>query len=434
MRFLCLVLAAALLLGPPPARGQASTAATLSPSDAADAGRILLLTGDPQSAVAILEVASAQYPAEPELWFLLGLAQRDVGELGAALVSLRRAAELAPSQPRPLLEVAAILVAKGQYDEAYETFGRALRIAPDRALRRNIRRWMDRLLPLKTFALAFGLRIQPDQNPSGASGRNTVNIGGLDFQLDRAQRARPGLGLGGDVAVRYAPALNGSVHLVADGAFSALHFFGDCCDDYQITAAVGPGWFLGANSIVAQAFFRYRGYDQDPYTVEHGLRLEVGRSSASFAIRAGGEVGEARLIALNVPGDVWRGYLSTDVAVAGNLVVGSTMRLEELSYDVAAQSYRTTSLEVRAGFDGPFAFPLRLSALVLRRAYGGPSISSEGNRVDHAWAATASVEIDSIAIWGVSPIVGVSYQQQSSNEPLAVYNRASVIFALTRLF
>ena len=431
MRLLVFAVAAVLVLGPLPTAAQP---APLSPSETADAARVLLLTGHPVPAVSILAEAIERHPHEPELWFLRGLALRAAGDLDSAVVSLRRAWELAPAHPRPLLEAAAILVQQGEYDRAFDTFSEALTITTDRMVRRTIRRHMEALLPLKTLTYGFGLRIQPDQNPSAASGRRTVNISGLDFDLDRTQRARAGLGLGGDAVARYAPSITTSTRLVADAALNGLHFFGDCCDDYQLTTAAGPGWFSGPDSLVLQAFVRHRSYNQQPYSIEQGLRLEVGRSEGSYAIRVGGEYGQARLIALDVPGDVKRGFLSVDAPITGAFSIGASARLENARYEVATQAYRAVSLELWLGFDGPWAFPMRITGVALRRAFDAPSVSSDGNRVDRAWAASASMQVDTISIWGASPIVGVSYQRQISNEALAEYSRASLILGLSRFF
>jgi tetratricopeptide (TPR) repeat protein len=434
MRLLILAVAAALVLGLLPNVAQAVPLAALSPSQTADAARVLLMMGNQASALSILDEAIERHPQEPELWFLRGLALRAVGDLDGAIVSLRRVWELAPAHPRPLLEAAAILVQQGDYDRAYDTFSAALAITTDRMVRRTIRRHMEALLPLKTLSYGFGLRIQPDQNPGAASGRSSVNIGGLDFELDRTQRARAGLGIGGDAVVRYAPPITASTRLVTDAALSGLHFFGDCCDDYQITTAAGLGWFSGPDSVVAQAFVRHRSYDQEPYSVEHGLRLEVGRAEGVYAVRAGVEFGQARLIALDVPGEIHRGFLSFDAPITGTLSIGGTGRLEDARYEVAAQAYRAASLELWLGLDGPWAFPMRITGMALRRAFDGPSVSSEGNRVDWAWAASASVLVDTISVWGASPIVGVSYQRQISNEALAEYGRVSLILGLSRFF
>ena len=434
MRLLSLAVAAALCLGPLLTAAHPAPLSTLSPAETADAARVLLLTGHPVPAVTILAEAIERHPRDPELWFLRGLALRAAGDLDNAVVSLRRAWELAPAHTRPLLEAAAILVQQGEYDEAYSTFAEALTITTDRIVRRTIRRHMEALLPLKTFTYGFGLRIQPDQNPGAASGRRTVTISGLDFDLDRTQRTRSGLGVGGDAVVRYAPSVTASTRVVADAALSGLHFFGDCCDDYQLTTAAGPGWFSGRDSVVLQAFVRHRSYDQQPYSIERGFRLEVGRSEGSYAIRVGGEYGQARLIALDVPGDVKRGFVSFDTPVTGTFSVGGTARLEHAQYEVAAQAYRAASLELWLGFDGPWAFPMRITGMALRRAFDAPSVSSDGNRVDRAWAASASILVDTISIWGASPIVGVSYQRQISNEALAEYSRASLILGLSRFF
>lgn len=434
MRLLTLAMAVALVLGPLPTVAQVAAPPVLSISETADAARVLLLTGHQASAASILAEGIERDPHEPELWFLRGLALRAAGDLNNAVVVFRRAWELAPAHPRSLLEAAAILVQQGQYDRAYNTFADALAITTDRSVRRTIRRHMDALLPLKTFTFGFGLRVQPDQNPGAASGRRSVNISGLDFDLDRSQRARPGLGLGGDAVIRYAPLVTTSMRVVVDAGLSGLHFFGGCCDDYQLTTAIGPGWFVGTDSVVFQAFVRHRSYDLKPYSLEHGLRLEVGRSERLYAVRAGGELGQARLLALDIPGEVRRGFVSVDVPVARTVGIGGTARLEDARYNVAAQAYRAASLELRLGFDGPWNFPMRLTGMALRRAYEAPSVSSQGNRVDRAWAAGLSMEIDAISIWGTSPIIGVSYQRQISNERLAEYKRTNIILGLTRLF
>jgi tetratricopeptide (TPR) repeat protein len=115
---------------------QLRQAVALAPSRADLAerlGRALLATGRPAEAEPVLRQAVAQGGGTPEAHLALGLAQRDLGQVPAALASLAQADRLRPRDVRVLLPLAQLLLAAGRTDEAYATGVRALAVAPGHA-------------------------------------------------------------------------------------------------------------------------------------------------------------------------------------------------------------------------------------------------------------------------------------------------------------
>ncbi len=80
--------------------------------------RRLLARGDHAAAVTLLEDALAADPLRPDLRYLLGLTRARRGELRRALVELRAACYLAPTDPRPHLARALTAAVLDRPDEA----------------------------------------------------------------------------------------------------------------------------------------------------------------------------------------------------------------------------------------------------------------------------------------------------------------------------
>lgn len=414
---------------PPPGRAGAQDAAA-----AANLARVMILSGNAPLAVAQLEQAARVWPDDPELHFLLGAAREATGDLPGAVAAFGTAFGLDMTRPRPLLEQGRLFAQQGAYDGAYRVFDKALQLADDRTVRRNIRRNLSVLSPLRAVSGGISVRLQPDSNPSAVSGQNEVLIAGQPFTLDNNARRRAGVGLSVDGIVRYAPFLSDMVRAVVDVGFNGLHFFDACCSDHNILFAAGGGWWWDQKNLVVQGYARYQLYNERPYALEQGLRVETSVAREDYALRAGAEMGSSRLIAIKVPGHVLRGFVGGDYRVAGPTIVGLTLRGEKHLYPASSQAFTAVSGEAYVAFEGPWQLPVRITASTLGRTYEGATLTSDGKRVDRQIALSAEVQLDMINWWGMSPILGMIYQRQTSTDPLGRFNRLTGLVSLAKLF
>lgn len=90
-------------------------------------GVITARAGRPDDALAALETCVELRPLHANAWMQLGLIQEDSGDLTAAEASLRRSLSIEPRAHRPRLDLARVLLAAGQRDEAVRELRHGLR-------------------------------------------------------------------------------------------------------------------------------------------------------------------------------------------------------------------------------------------------------------------------------------------------------------------
>jgi hypothetical protein len=396
--------------------------------------QILIAGGGWPQAIQLLDRVISIDPENPEAWFMLGLARRGEGDERSAADAFAQVSKLEPSQARPLLELGKSLTEIREFERAREAFNQALKIADNRTVRRNIRKYLAMINQNREFTYWASGRMQPDSNPGVASGQKVVTIGGVPFVLNNPPQAKGGYGLGADIGVRYAPWLGDHLRLVTELDYDGVHFFHACCSDETVGVASGPGWWWNGLHVVSQAYARYRLYDGSGYSTEEGLRVETGIDHPLYALSVGGEGGPSRLIGPDIYGSAARGFISIDVPLTPVITAGITFRYERDAYPVPSQSFNSKAVETRLSFLGPWSLPVNTWAGLLGRNYDGPTLTSNGTRTDQFRAVVISVELDFLTLWGVSPTVGVSYQTQTSHDPLGRFNRIQALLGVTKMF
>ena len=412
----------------------ANSAPNASVADAIGIASILLIANDWPQAIGFLNQAIAANPESPDAWFLLGLAYRQSGNERLAADAFRQASLLEPALPRPLLELGKSLTEIGDYEGARVAFSGALAIADNRTVRRNIRKYLKVIDQNRTFTYWVGARMQPDSNPSAASGQKTVLINGIRFVLNKQTQKTAAYGLGADVGVRFAPWITEQVRLATEIGYNGVHFPHACCSDDTWGFASGPGWWWGGLHVLTQPYARYRMYDGRGYSTEAGIRLETGIDRQTYAVSMGGERGSSRLLETALSGATTRGFISADLSLTNTVTVGTTLRYERDSYPVPSQVFSTKSIETRLAFPGPWQLPLSIWAAILARGYDGATLTSIGRRIDQVVTLGASVELDFITLWGASPTVGIVAETQKSTDPLARLTRVQALFGFTKAF
>lgn len=93
----------------------------------------------PVDAVPFLEAAAAVAPKDAEVWYDLGLARMGAGEVRLAGQALTQSMELAPEDPRIVLELAKVHMQLRDYEAANAHYEAALEMKPAAALKASIR-------------------------------------------------------------------------------------------------------------------------------------------------------------------------------------------------------------------------------------------------------------------------------------------------------
>jgi tetratricopeptide (TPR) repeat protein len=91
----------------------------------------LLEASEASQAVALGMSALNSFPADSKLTMLYGISLEQVGRIDEATVQLRRATELAPTDPEPFHNLAVALCNMGDYHEAATYAEEALRLDPE---------------------------------------------------------------------------------------------------------------------------------------------------------------------------------------------------------------------------------------------------------------------------------------------------------------
>ena len=116
---LCIVIGAFLVQ-----TGLAQTPATQS-KDPLVRARRLLSSGETQAAVKLLEAITAQKPAPPTAWMLLGNAQAKLGDVNAAAKTYQHAAGIPQLGPRPVRALFLLYAGAKRNDDAWTWYRRA---------------------------------------------------------------------------------------------------------------------------------------------------------------------------------------------------------------------------------------------------------------------------------------------------------------------
>jgi tetratricopeptide (TPR) repeat protein len=398
------------------------------------AARLLIELKDWPHAIQVLEASTAANPSDAEAWFLLGMARRGGGDERAAAEAFRQVTRLQPSSPRPYLELGVSLMATRDFDGAKHAFDRGLELADNRVVRRNIRKYLKIIDKDRDVDFWISTNMQPNTNPAATSGQKVVTIGGVPYVLNSQPSKNSAVGAGVVTGLRYAPWLTDTTRMVAELSYTGVHFLHACCSDDNFAFATGPDFQVGDYEITPEAYYRYRLYAGKAYSSEQGVRLETDYNRPSWQLGVGAEGGATQLLGLTVSGTAARGFLSADYAMADWLSVGTTVRYERDNYPIPSQAFSAPSITLRSTFLGPWDLPISPWTTFLRRNYDGATLTSSGVRVDRYWSGGVAVELDFLNIWGMSPSLGIGYENEASNDPLGRFNRITAILGIGKVF
>jgi len=387
-------------------------------------------------AQALLDRLTADGVDDAELHFLDGkiaLARKDYSR---AERQFRSILAREPNLVRVRLELARTLFLIKSDEQADYHFRMAAAAHPPAAVLVNIARFRGAIRERRAWRINFTLAIAPDSNINAATSRETVDILGLPFKLNRDARARSGTGMivGGDASLRIGRNNPVALYLAAYGRVT--NYSGSEFDDKYLGGEIGPEVRLGGGHLRAAGTVFHRWYGGRALNASLGGKLDFDRIyhgttaiDASLALRHDDYIGRDDV-------DAWviEATVSANRALSPSLV-----------------GFGYASVTRSAAHDPGYAYwGGRIGVGVLKEIFSGlrPQLAIEvGRQVNDApmplfgrlrrdWSikGSASIYKRDWSIAGFAPSLRVSYTRNMSNISIYEERRLRAEFGITKAF
>ncbi|WP_176804919.1 surface lipoprotein assembly modifier [Paracoccus isoporae] len=399
----------------------AATAEPLSPPTASGAGQGLG-TGTSDQAQALREEIARLAAA---------------GRLRAMIPLLERLLSLDPSDGPARLQLATALAETGQDDRARHHY-RMVRGARD--LPPEIRDHVDASLGAldrrRNWEGYFRFATIRETNPAQQTEVTGFTLGGLDYVIREADRAKPAQGVDVGLGVALLPPLAPDLRARLGLRLDAQIFDGDAPDD--VTARLSAGLLRFADRgqrFSVEIYGAERRLDDDPYTRTRGVELAysrmLGQRSAAY-LRLSAEredhVGTPFHVGTRAASLTLSRVISPQLSVYGGL------RLEgRQSGDPGlAGAGASVSLGGQYQFEG--GYRLGLTLFHERNRYDGRHALFGIPRKDRRSIVTLQIGNSNLSLGGFSPTLNLGYERQRSTIPFNRYRNLTASIGLTREF
>ena len=163
-------------------------------------GLLRFQTGDSQSAIALLRLATQTRPMQAKFFYNLGKVQQTLGDIAEAIPAYQRAIDIDPRQPQAYCNLANALQLQGHLDDALKQFERAMLACPTSPLLRTMYLCALNYVPNpdrqaifiahKKFGELFEAPLRPRSKMAGknAPSQNTAQHSGSDHAPTATQR------------------------------------------------------------------------------------------------------------------------------------------------------------------------------------------------------------------------------------------------------
>lgn len=376
--------------------------------------------------------------------FLSGYVAAETGRLDDAIAAFRRILELNPQQTRVRLELARVLLLKGERDAADHHFRLASQdrnLPPEIAA--TIRSARGIIRDQRAWRFNFDIGLAPDTNINNATSAEQVDLlvspnNRLPFTVNPDARARSGLGLVGSFSAGLRLKQNDRLAILADADGQFTHYKDNDFDDYILQLAVGPELKLNARSTVSlqgvglQRWFGGRTAQQQ-IGAKAGFQslLDKGqRVGVQFDLRhTDSGFGQG------FTGWQYSGYGTYERVVARTMIasVSGFVRRESLRAD--SLSNTETGINMGIGGELPRGINAGVSGGLSYADYDAPiPLFSDEARQDLRLTARAYLGTRAIRIFGFSPSVTYTYTHIDSNYRFYDSDRHRIRFALAHYF
>jgi len=376
--------------------------------------------------------------------FLTGYVATENGRHDDAIAAFRNILEIDPKQTRVRLELARVLLLKGERDAADHHFRLA---SQDRSLPpeivATIRSARGIIRDQRAWRFNFDVGLAPDSNINNATSAEQVDLlvspnNPLPFQINPDARAKSGLGMVGSFSGGLQLKQSEKVNLLVDADGQFTHYKNNDFDDYILQLAVGPELRLSNRSTVSlQGVALQRWFGGKSAQRQFGGKLAF-QSVLEQGQRIGAQLDVRHTesgFGAGLKGWQYSGYATYERVVARTMIASASAFVRRESLRDEAQSNTETGINAGIGGELRRGINAGLSGGVSYARYDAPiPIFSVDPRNDVRITARAYVGSRAIRVLGFSPSIVYTFTHIDSNYRFFDADRHRVRFALARYF
>ena len=377
------------------------------------------------------DLASAQADASPRATTLM-----TAGAPEAALPLLERLVSQDPKNKDYRFRLALALFRLEKYMRANWHLEQVRGADLTRQEARLVEQLLGEIAARRVWSGSMTIALRPETNAGRRTSNDTINIGGLNFQLNPSSKAQPGVSLVTTTGLTYSPRITGRLK-ASFGMFTNLRFNEDRdLRDYQINLRQGVNYTPHTRLRFAgglQQGYRWvgdRGYSSSLGIWAEHSRLVGQRARLDFGL----DLSETTY-RVGLP-DSQRGLITAGYshAVTGNATVGISGFFEK------TQGARPDLVGRRAGisisglyaWEGGLMTSVRIGHRIDQR--DGPETLFGITREDRNSSVEMNIYHRDFRIVSFAPTLAVGFEQNRSNVSLARYNNSYVSIGLTHDF
>jgi hypothetical protein len=375
--------------------------------------------------------------------FLKGYISAETGELPAAEKAFRSILADNPDQTRVRLELARVLMMRGNESSADYHF----RLAQDAEdlpddIAQTVRSARSILRNNRTWSFNFDVGLAPDSNINSATSAETVNINYGPFQvpltLNADARKRSGIGQTGGFSAGLRLRTSDRVALLIDSDARFTNYEDKIADNVQLQMAAGPELRIGSTSSLSlQAVGEQRWYGGRRANTDFGARAGFQK-----VLSAGQRIGVA-VDGRHTSSNFARAYSGWQIGgnatyeqvMGGTFIASVSLIGRKDMLESKAFSNTSYGFNIGAGGELPWGINAGLSANISRAVYDAPQfIYSTDVRKDMRYFGRAYAGLRSLKLLGFSPSVEYNFSKVDSNYRLYASTRHRFNFKLARYF
>lgn len=376
--------------------------------------------------------------------FLTGYVAEETRRYDEAADAFRRILDIDPKQTRVRLELARVLMLKGDREAADHHFRLA---SQDKSLpaeiAATIRSARGIIRDQRAWRFSFDVGLAPDTNINNATSAEQVDLlvspnNRVPFTVNPDARAKSGLGLVGGFSGGLRLKQTDTVALLVDADGQFTHYENNDFDDYIVQLAVGPEFKLSANDTMSvQAVGLQRWYGgrtaQQQIGAKAGFQtlLDQGqRGGVQFDIRhTQSGFGDSY--------DGWQysGYATYERVLMRSMIASASVFARRESLRSNALSNTETGFNLGIGGELSHGLNAGLSGGLSYAGYDAPmTYFSDRSRHDFRANVRAYLGSRAIRVLGFSPSITYTFTHNGSNYAFYASDRHRFRFALAHYF
>lgn len=430
------------MIAPPPVAVQAAqeapvTAVRLDPAGVFAAAAEAERGGRPEEALVLLDALTRDRDGEvrAEALYRRAMLLDALGRSAAAAAMLRRLLDEKPDAASVRLELARILLARGDAEGAR----RALRQAQAGVLPADVAAVVDQfaaaLRTTRPFGGSFQLAVAPDSNVNRATDARTLDTVIAPLTLSRAARSQSGLGVRASGTAFARIAVGDTLSLLPRVSGSGSFYRQRMFDDASASALVGLEWVSGRDRVTPSAGPGWRWYGGSLYARTNTAALDwlhpMGRR-AQLGVSVSAASARYRRNALQ-DGGLFDMSATVERALSPRAGIGVTVGATRQT--ARDPGYATVSGQLGVSGWRDLRRTTVFASAALRRTEGDARLFLFPDR-RREWLvqASAGATLRQLSWKGFAPLVRATFERNASSVGLYDYRRFAGEIGIVRAF